>query len=115
MKFKKQVLKKIDDKKNYFHYNIEGHWRRNYPAYLVIVKSRKKDGLFEGTFDLLIIETNLMVSSSSSWILDFDSSTLLYTFMQGLEEVRGLREGEITLWIHNGAKITAVAIGTYPL
>ena len=35
--------------------------------------------------------------------------------MQDLEEVRGLREGEITLRIGNRARVIAVAIGTYPL
>ena len=35
--------------------------------------------------------------------------------MQGLEEIKGLREGEITLRVSNGARIAAVAIETYPL
>ena len=35
--------------------------------------------------------------------------------MQGLEEVRGLREGEITLRIGNEARVAAVTIGTYSL
>ena len=35
--------------------------------------------------------------------------------MLGLEEVRGLREGEITLQIDNGARIAAVVVGTYLL
>ena len=65
--------------------------------------------------DILIIETNLMVFSSSSWILDFGSNAHLCTSMQDLEEVRGLREGEITLQISNRARIAAVAVGTYPL
>ena len=61
------------------------------------MKSRKKDAPFEGTSDMLIIETNPMVFSSSSWILDSGSSAHLCTSMQGLKEVRGLRESEITL------------------
>ena len=61
------------------------------------VKSRKKDGPSKSTFDMLVIETNLTVSPFSSWILDSGSSAHLYTSMQGLKEVRGLREGEITL------------------
>ena len=61
------------------------------------MKNRKKDGSSEGMSDLLIIESNLMVSSSSSWVLDSDSSTYLCTSMQDLEEVRGLKECEITI------------------
>ena len=84
-------------------------------AYLTTVKSKKKDGASEGTSDMLVIETNLTIFSSSSWILDSDSSTHLCTSMQGLEEVRGLREDEIALWIGNGARVAAVAVGTYLL
>ena len=32
-----------------------------------------------------------------------------------MEEVRGLREGEITLWVDNRVRVAAVAIETYPL
>ena len=91
VKSKKQVPKKGDDKRKYFHCNVEGHQRRNCPTYLATVKSRKNDGPSEGTSELLVIETNLMVSSSSSWVINFDSSAHLYTSMQGLEEVRGLK------------------------
>ena len=33
---------------------------------------------------MLIIESNLMISSTSSWILDFDFSAYICTSMQGL-------------------------------
>ena len=112
---KKQVLKKADDKGKCFHGNVKGHWRRNYLAYLTSVKSRKNDGPFEGTSDILIIETNLTISSSSSQVLDFGSNAHLYISMQGLKEVRGLREGKITLWVDNGARVAAVAIEIYHL
>ena len=112
---KKQVPKKADDKKKYFHCNVEGNWRRNCMAYLVTVKSRKKDGPSEGTSEMLVIETNLTVFSFSSWILDSGSSAHLCTSMQSLEEVRRLRKDEITLRVGNGARIVTVAVGTYPL
>ena len=35
--------------------------------------------------------------------------------MQDLEEVRGLREGEITLWIDNGVRIAVVVVIIYSL
>ena len=74
----------------------------------------RKDRLSEGTSDLFEIETNLTVFSSSSWILHSDSSTHLCTSMQDLE-VRGLKEGDITLRIGNGARVTVVTVGIYPL
>ena len=78
---KKHVLKKADDKRKYFHCNVEGHWRRNCLAYSTTVKSRKKDGLSKYMSDLLVIETNLTIFSSSSWGLDSDSSAHLCTSM----------------------------------
>ena len=112
---KKQVLKKADDKKKYFHYNIEGHQRRNNLTYLMTVKNRKKDQPSEGMSDLLVIKFDLTIFSSSNWILDSGSSAYLCTSVQGLEEVRGLKEGQITLRVGNGARVVAVAIGIYPL
>ena len=79
------------------------------------MKNRKKDEPSKCTSDLLIIKTNLIISSSSSWVLDSGLSALLCTLMQDLEEVRGLREGEITLQIDNGARVAVVTVNTYPL
>ena len=62
---------------------------------------------------MLIIETNLIVFSSSSWVLDSSSSAHLCTSIQGLEEVRGLRKDEITLWVGNGTRVAVVAVETY--
>ena len=45
------------------------------------VKNRKKNGPSEGMSDLLVIETNLTVFSSSSWVLDSGSNAHLCTFM----------------------------------
>ena len=58
---KKHVLKKADDKKKYFHCNIEGHWRKNCPIYLATVKNKKKDEHSKGIFDMLVIKTNLII------------------------------------------------------
>ena len=63
---------------------------------------------------MLIIESNLTVSSTSSWILDSSSSAHICTLMQDLIECRRLKKGGMILWISNGAKITAEAVGTYP-
>ena len=80
-----------------------------------MVKKKKTDVPFEGTSKLFIIESNLMIFSSSNWILNYDSSAYLCTSMQDLEEVRGLREGEIVLRVDNGARIATMAIEIYPL
>ena len=64
---------------------------------------------------MLIIKSNLTISSASSWVLDSGSSTHLCTSMQDLEESRRLRDGEMILRIENGARVATVAVETYPL
>ena len=64
---------------------------------------------------MLVIESNLTVSSTSSWVLHSSLSIHIRTSMQSLIESRRLREGDMILRIGNGAKVTAEAIGTYPL
>ena len=63
---------------------------------------------------MLVIESNLTISSASSWVLDSGSSAHLCTFMQDLEDSRRLRDCETILHIENGARIAVVAVGTYP-
>ncbi len=104
---KKEVhKKKADDKGKCFHCNVDGHWKRNCPSYLESLKN-KKDTLSEGMLDLLVIETNLTVSSTSSWVIDSGSSAHLCTTMQGLKESRRLAEGAVTLRIGNRARVVA--------
>ena len=64
---------------------------------------------------MLVIESNLMISSISSWVLFSGLSAHICTSMQGLIESRRLREDDIILRIDNRAKIAAEAVGTYPL
>ena len=64
---------------------------------------------------MLIIESNLMISSTSSWVLDDGSSAHLCTSMQDLKDRRRLRDGEMILCIKNGARVAIVAMVIYPL
>ena len=64
---------------------------------------------------MLIIESNLTISSTYSWILDSGSSAHICTSIKGLIESRRLRKGDMILRINNGAKIAEEAINTHPL
>ena len=64
---------------------------------------------------MLILESNLTISSASSWVLDSGSCAHLCTSMQDLEESRRLRDGKMILRIGNRARVAAVIVGTYPL
>ena len=60
---KKDGPKMAEAKGKYFHYHAEGHWKRNYPKYLESLRTKKDDKPSEG---MLVIESNLLVSSTSS-------------------------------------------------
>ena len=62
-KSKKDALKKAMEKKKCFHYNSNGHWRRNCLSYLESLKIKKNEQPSEGMF---IIESNLTISFISS-------------------------------------------------
>ena len=53
------TLKKATNKGNYFHYNADGHWKRNYPLYLKSLKIKKEDKPSKGMFRMLVVEFNL--------------------------------------------------------
>ena len=78
-KSKKDTPKKAIDKEKYFHCQNDGHWKRNYPPNLESLKTKKDDKPSE---HMLIVESNLTISSTSSWILDSDSSTHICTSRQ---------------------------------
>ena len=75
---KKKVPNKAKLKEKYLHYHTEGHWRRNCPKYLESLKIKKDDKPFKG---MLVMESNIKISSISSWILDSDSSAHICTSM----------------------------------
>ena len=109
---KKDVPKKAEAKKKYFYCDAKGHWRRNCPLYLKSLKTKKGDKSSEG---MLVIESNLMISSTSNWVLDSGSSAHICTSMQDLIENRRLRKSDMILRIGNRAKVAVEAVGTYPL
>ena len=108
----KDVPKKAKAKKKYFHCDADSHQKRNCPLYLESLKTKKGDKSLES---MLIIESNLIISSTSSWMSDSGLSAYIYTSMQGLIESRRLREGDIILRINNETKVAAEAVDTYPL
>ena len=73
---KKDTLNEAVRKEKCFHCNSDGHWRRNCPSYLESLKMKKDDQLSDG---MLVIESNLIVSSTSSWVLDSGSSAHICT------------------------------------
>ncbi|GAV69692.1 UBN2_2 domain-containing protein, partial [Cephalotus follicularis] len=68
----------------------------------------KKDCRVTGMF---MIELNLALNSSSSWVLDARCGTNLCNSLQGLRKVRKLGAGDLDLRLGDGSRIIAEVVG----
>ncbi|KAK8560022.1 hypothetical protein V6N12_012829 [Hibiscus sabdariffa] len=94
-----------------FHCEKSGHWKRNCPVYLEEVKKAKVVGA--SISGIYVIDVNL--STSSSWVLDTGCGSHICTSVQGLHMRRNLAKGDVDLRVGNGARVAALAVGTYVL
>ena len=109
------VEKKVKEttlKRACFHYGQDGHWKRNYKAYLESEKNVACD--VSSTSGNYVIEVNT-TSQSNQWVLDTSYGSHICIDIQGLRNSRKLTKRESDLWAGNGAKVTVVAMGTYVL
>jgi hypothetical protein len=98
-----------------FHCHKNGHWLRNCKKYLEEQKKKKKKGSDTSTSGINGIEINIIVSSSDSWV--FDTRLMIQTCksLQGLCLTRRFAKGELDVHVDHGAKVAAIAVGTYHL
>ncbi|KAA0036108.1 gag/pol protein [Cucumis melo var. makuwa] len=82
---------KVAIKGKCFHYNVDGHWKRNCPKYL----AKKKEK--EGEYDLLVLETCLVENDQKAWILDSRATNHVCYSLQKTISFKQLEEGEMTL------------------
>ncbi|KAK8680799.1 hypothetical protein V6N13_109737 [Hibiscus sabdariffa] len=94
-----------------FHCNKSGHWKRNCPVYLEEVKKAK--AVRASVSGIYVIDVNM--STSSSWVLDTGCGSHICTSVQGLRMRRNLAKGDVDLRVGNGARVAALAVGTYVL
>ncbi|KAK9033674.1 hypothetical protein V6N11_049860 [Hibiscus sabdariffa] len=94
-----------------FHYGKTGHWKRNCPIYLEDVKKAKAVGA--SVSGIYVIDVHM--STSSSWVLDTGCGSHICTSVQGLHTRRTLAKGDVDLRVGNGARVAALAVGTYVL
>ena len=108
----KKKVKEASSKGTCFHCGKEGHWKRNCKAYM---ESKKKVACDAPTpSGIYVIEVNT-VSYGNLWELDTGCGSHICTDTQGLRDNRKLTKGESDLRVGNGARVVAVAIGTYAL
>ncbi|KAK8569059.1 hypothetical protein V6N12_007591 [Hibiscus sabdariffa] len=94
-----------------FHCGKTRHWKRNCPIYLEDVKKAKAVGA--SVSGIYVIDFH--VSTSSSWVLDTGCGSHICTSVQGLYTRRNLAKGDVDLRVGNGARVAALAVGTYVL
>jgi hypothetical protein len=95
-----------------FHCHKKGYWLSCYKKYL---EEQKKKGSEISTSGINVIEIYVAVSSSDSWV--FDTGLIIHTCksLQGLSPIRIFAKGELNVHIGNGAKVAAIAVGTFLL
>ena len=74
---------------------------------------RKKKSDEVSTSGIFIIDVHL--STLTIWVLDTACGSHICTNVQGLRDTRKLDRSEVDLRVGNGARVAAVAVGTYEL
>ena len=100
-----------DNKGTCFHCGKNGHWKRNCKEYLESIKGQ---GVVS-TSGIYMIELLSTIIDQSQWVLDSGSTTHVCNVLQGLRDSRRLARGEVDIRVGNGARVAAVAVGTYAL
>jgi hypothetical protein len=97
---------------DYFCCQNKGHWKRNCPKYLEVVRTRNI--LKNSTLDIFVVEINV-VTSIHNWVLDTGSCAHICANMEALKNRRKLLNKEIQLRVENGAQVTAVTVESIEL
>ena len=81
---------------------------RNYKKYLEDNKEIETSILF-----IYVIEINLAISFSESWVFDIRSMIHTCKSLQGIKRTRIFATNELNMCVGNRAKVVALAIDTY--
>ena len=90
-----------------FYCKGNGHWKRNYPKYLVDKKGGKVN---KGIFEIHVIDVYLTSARSSPWVFDTCSVAKISNSKQELQNKQRLGEGEVTMCVGSGSKIDMIII-----
>jgi hypothetical protein len=78
-------------------------------------EQKKKKGSETSASGINVIEINIVVSSSDSWV--FDTRSMIHTCksLQGLSLTRRFVKGELDVCVGNRAKVASIAVDTFHL
>jgi hypothetical protein len=78
-------------------------------------EQKKNKGGETSASGINVIEINIAVSSSDSWV--FDTGSIIHTCksLRGLSLTRRLANGELDVRVGNGTKVAAIAVETFHL
>jgi hypothetical protein len=95
-----------------FHYHKKGNWFRNCKKYL---EEQKKEECETSSSGINVIEINIVVSSSDSWVFDIGSMIHTCKSLQGLSLSRRFAKGVLYVRVSNAAKVASIAVSTFHL
>ena len=95
-----------------FHCGQDGHWKRDYKAYLESKNKVACDAPSSSGIYVIMINT---VSPNNIWVCDTSYGSYIWVDMQGPRNSRNLIKGESDFPVGSGARVATVAIGTYVL
>jgi hypothetical protein len=78
-------------------------------------EQKKKKGSETSASGINVIEINIAVSSSGSWVFDTGLMIHTYKLLQGLSLAKRFANGELDVRVKNGAKVAAIAVNTFHL
>ena len=90
-----------------FYCKRTGHWKRNYPKYLV----DKKDGkVNKGIFDIHVIDVYFNSVYSNPSVFDTSSVAKISNSKQELQNEQRLVKGEVTMCVGSDFKVDTITI-----
>jgi hypothetical protein len=77
------------------------------------LEEQKKKGSETSASGITVIEINIAVSSSDSWV--FDTGLMIHTCksLQGISLTRRFAKGEFDVRVNNGAKVAVISVSTF--